>query len=414
MNSVYGYVGATKGMLPCVPIAASVTATGRRMIEQTSQLAQSLVPGSRIVYGDSVAAYTPLIVRYHGSIRVTPIERLSDSWTLCTDSSKEYCSTPGLEVWSDCGWTVVHRVIRHKAGKPMVRVLTHSGMVDVTTDHSLLRLDGSAVTPREVEIGDLLMHADFPDIPRAPDAITCVDRARVMGFFCGDGSCDLFMCKLSNPDRGLLERYKTLCERAFPDTTFTMCNTKTSLAASEGTFADVCMTLYSPNLRDKVVPPSILGASEDIRRAFWTGMYDSHGKHIDHTSHMSAATIAMLDASLRTKTHTHTGTGHKTRWQSYALKDIQDLPFDPDAYVYDLTTANNHFSAGIGTLVVHNTDSVMVILNVGEDKRHDMHAHFQKAQWLADEVSKTFPNPVELEFEKVSLCSLCGPRIDST
>jgi len=53
MNSVYGYVGATKGMLPCVPIAASVTATGRRMIEQTSRLAQTLVPGSRIVYGDT-------------------------------------------------------------------------------------------------------------------------------------------------------------------------------------------------------------------------------------------------------------------------------------------------------------------------------------------------------------------------
>jgi hypothetical protein len=28
MNSVYGFLGASKGFLPCVPIAASVTATG--------------------------------------------------------------------------------------------------------------------------------------------------------------------------------------------------------------------------------------------------------------------------------------------------------------------------------------------------------------------------------------------------
>jgi hypothetical protein len=31
-------------------------------------------------------------------------------------------------------------------------------------------------------------------------------------------------------------------------------------------------------------------------------------------------------------------------------------------YVYDFTTENHHFSAGIGTIVVHNTDSVFLRL----------------------------------------------------
>jgi DNA polymerase delta subunit 1 len=53
MNSAYGFCGATKGFLPCVPIAASVTATGRAMIQKTKDLAESLVPGSRVVYGDT-------------------------------------------------------------------------------------------------------------------------------------------------------------------------------------------------------------------------------------------------------------------------------------------------------------------------------------------------------------------------
>ena len=30
MNSVYGFLGASRGYLPCVPIAAAVTATGAR------------------------------------------------------------------------------------------------------------------------------------------------------------------------------------------------------------------------------------------------------------------------------------------------------------------------------------------------------------------------------------------------
>lgn len=53
LNSVYGFLGASRGMLPCVPIAAAVTATGRHMIEKTKQLAESLVPGSEVVYGES-------------------------------------------------------------------------------------------------------------------------------------------------------------------------------------------------------------------------------------------------------------------------------------------------------------------------------------------------------------------------
>ena len=53
MNSAYGFCGANKGFLCCVPIAASVTATGRLMIQKTKGLVEQMVPGSRVVYGDT-------------------------------------------------------------------------------------------------------------------------------------------------------------------------------------------------------------------------------------------------------------------------------------------------------------------------------------------------------------------------
>lgn len=53
MNSAYGFCGASRGFLPCVPIAASVTATGRNMIAKTAELAAAMVPGSEVVYGDT-------------------------------------------------------------------------------------------------------------------------------------------------------------------------------------------------------------------------------------------------------------------------------------------------------------------------------------------------------------------------
>jgi DNA polymerase delta subunit 1 len=69
-------------------------------------------------------------------------------------------------------------------------------------------------------------------------------------------------------------------------------------------------------------------------------------------------------------------------------------------FVYDLTTESGHFAAGIGTLVVHNTDSVMCILDLGDANRHNLHAHFIAAEKLAADISATFPDPVELEYEK--------------
>lgn len=42
----------------------------------------------------------------------------------------------------------------------------------------------------------------------------------------------------------------------------------------------------------------------------------------------------------------------------------------------------------------------MVILNAGEDKRHDLHAHFELAARVADQITATFKPPNVLEFEK--------------
>jgi DNA polymerase delta subunit 1 len=53
MNSVYGALGVTKGYLPCIPIAISVTTTGRNMISKTRDLVHSLNRGSRVIYGDT-------------------------------------------------------------------------------------------------------------------------------------------------------------------------------------------------------------------------------------------------------------------------------------------------------------------------------------------------------------------------
>jgi len=53
MNSVYGFTGAGKGILPCVPIASTTTCRGRGMIEETKTYVEKNFPGAKVRYGDT-------------------------------------------------------------------------------------------------------------------------------------------------------------------------------------------------------------------------------------------------------------------------------------------------------------------------------------------------------------------------
>ena len=48
------------------------------------------------------------------------------------------------------------------------------------------------------------------------------------------------------------------------------------------------------------------------------------------------------------------------------IKTLNSNNFDKGLYVYDLTTENHHFHAGIGEGIVHNTDSIFIDFNENE------------------------------------------------
>ena len=53
MNSIYGFCGASKGILPLVAIASTVTMRGRQMIEETKTYVEANFPGAQVRYGDT-------------------------------------------------------------------------------------------------------------------------------------------------------------------------------------------------------------------------------------------------------------------------------------------------------------------------------------------------------------------------
>jgi len=441
MNSVYGFLGASKGFVPIVPIAASVTATGRKMIEHTAKRAVELIPGSEVVYGDSVAGYTPVLIKKNGLINIVKIEDLSHIWSSSNDG-KETSELEDVFSWTEKGWTKIDRVIRHKINKPMVRVVTHTGIVDVTDEHSLLDTNAVAITPKESSVGTRLMHSKMPDIDNETSEFT-VDEARILGLFAGDGSCGEYDCPsgkkstfaLNNSSMSCLRFYKELCERVYPkfgwvimDTLKTSNVFKLSPRCSEyGSVVkfvrEIRQMMYS-DVGNKIIPIGILNASLEVRKSFWDGFYDADGfksndknVEISQKSQLSCAHFTFLAYSigfkhvvldsredkpnvfrLRMRDDTQ-----KRRKSTDAIKKMHAIP--STEYVYDLTTKNHHFQAGIGTMIVHNTDSVMIKMNipdeVGEhgEKIIHMGSHFKMAQWLADEITGDFKAPNILEFE---------------
>ncbi len=87
MNSVYGFTGAGKGILPCVPIASTTTCRGRGMIEETKNYVESNFPGAKVRYGDTDS----VMVEFDVGGR-TGIEAIEYSWELGERAAEE-CST---------------------------------------------------------------------------------------------------------------------------------------------------------------------------------------------------------------------------------------------------------------------------------------------------------------------------------
>ena len=124
------------------------------------------------IYGDSVANYTPIYIKVNDEVCILTIEELAEkygdnNWVNCTEpgkQEKEFCELKNVETWTDKGWTKLFRVIRHilASHKKMIRILTHTGFVDVTDDHSLVNIDGAEITPNDVQIGTELLHKDLP------------------------------------------------------------------------------------------------------------------------------------------------------------------------------------------------------------------------------------------------------------
>ena len=295
-NSLYGQCGAKTSTFYDMDVAASTTATGQMMITYAKRMIEEVYGDSvyetaqhgtvkcnaEYVYGDSVANYTPVLIRARGYAEILTVEQLStkyggDRWIQCEEpgkQAKEFCELAGVESWTENGWTRLYRVIRHALApeKKMFRIATQTGLVDVTDDHSLLKPNGGEISPNDCQVGTRLLHRQPPK------------------------DTDLFV----SPQLYVHNK----CEYITTDMTYMA--KLAYIAQISGFFIKI----------------------ED----FGDGCFSL--QVIDNPTQDSTKIVIKKELQ-------------------YAGK-----------YVYDLTTENHHFAAGVGNLIVHNTDSVFFTFNL--------------------------------------------------
>jgi len=166
MNTFYGEAGNALSPLFLLPLAGGVTSAGKDNIQSVAEFVRAR--GFGLKYGDSVSADTPVVVQFASTldimvVRVDELAELASApYGAYGDKEAADIGAPrlALNVWRDGGFTPIRRVIRHAHERPLVRVVTGRGLVDCTTDHSLLRPDATRVTPGELAVGEPLLHAD--------------------------------------------------------------------------------------------------------------------------------------------------------------------------------------------------------------------------------------------------------------
>jgi DNA polymerase elongation subunit (family B) len=460
-NGLYGFIGSTSSGMTLMAVAACVCLIAQFMNRTVIYEAHKI--GARTIYGDSVVGNTALVVRINGCIQTKRIDELvldEDAWKPY-HGDKEAAVLPGLQVWQDGGFTLVHRIIRHQHKGPILRVLTNTGVVDCTLDHSLLKPDCSKVSPLQLNVGDALLHASdaelISQVDEKQDQSISELEAFAMGLFAADGSCGEYkydrVCPqgyamrhtwaINNFDFTLLE-YAAKC---LPFETKIL-----NTVASSGVFKLVpigdikAVTIRYRNLfyndhGEKRIPDCILTAQIKIVKKFWHGFFTGNGngaqqllqkccRIIDQKGKEMSTGLWILGRRLGLQvslndrpnkpnvfrmTYSEDISKSVRKQRLTVIKKMRYLSYEKQ-FVYDLETESHHFHVAPGDLVVHNTDSTFTQWNICDiiprgqsaSREEIFDAIVKKAQAFSIYCSNLFPKPNNLEFEALKSPILLG------
>ena len=408
-NSLYGQLGSSFSSIYKKEIAASTTATGRYMLELARDYTENEFPNiidnvfnnlnnkkeldntfkkylkeemrtdeninkitsvvkeikttyninPKVIYGDSVLGDTPLLCLYNNKKIIITIEELGSNWIKYEEfkkhdtnrTDKEQCFTD-MMVWGNNGWTKIKRVIRHKTIKDIYRVNTNNGVVDVTEDHSLLNEKMKIIKPNKCLINNTKLLHNYP-------------KNNYNKF-----NIDNILHIIYNY-KYIDDKYNKYFALGYCDS---LKYTKYYLENTDGLYKYIINILtYNINKYD------ILNLTIYQRFYYIIGFsilkikYEFNKKYIFYIfkNKVEASKLYYVLKSLNFNVIIQLNNNDyclkcyfNDNHYSTIVNNIQLIKNGYNDYVYDLETDEGCFNAGIGEIIVKNTDSVFINFNI--------------------------------------------------
>jgi GDPmannose 4,6-dehydratase len=302
-----------------------------------------------------------------------------------------------LEVWDGEDWTPVRAITatRRRTADPdhrLISIQARGGVVESTAHHRMLDADRDELRADALDVGDRVALCD--EMPHPPIwTVVSDEMAELLGLMVADGWVDrkdgAKVC-FTNNDPSLRIRTAELWARLFlgrshewegrsgfnPDATVG----KVNLTGSSAARAWLREQLYTPT-GHKQVPPLVLNADSEVWHAFLSGYYagdglkKGKGMSVKTNSPVLAQGLCWmyhwLDQPASVYVEQRAGRAYYTLNLASAVrvgakgqhlrKDPAEIrritePVEDSEFVFDLETESGHFCAGVGRVVVHNSE----------------------------------------------------------
>jgi DNA polymerase elongation subunit (family B) len=444
MNTFYGETGNKRSPFFVLQVAGAITTAGQNNIKMVKQYVEQA--DCKVYYGDSVTGDTPLVLRdsVTNLVYIKTIDNLveEDAWKSYDqfkpgefDRIQKQQGKCKYLIWTEGDWREIRRVIRHKTNKKMYRINTHTGCIDVTADHSLMKPDRTKIKPSELQIGTELLHSfpdKFPelsgnfkqkDTPQHNTYINSTnhitkEEAYVWGFFMADGSCSR-KCSWSINSKNITylnqaKDYLAICE---PHIKFRLLDTLESSGLYKlvafghiKLIAEKYRKLFYYSRKYKLVPIQILNGSLEVRRSFYEGYKTSEqntgrsefcckGKITAQCMYYLVKSLGYKYITVDTRVNEpdiYRISSNRTEFRKnpIGVKKILELPeVTQKQFVYDIETSHGSFLGGVGSLNVKNTDSLYLTMPDSHFRENDILYYTQKItkeKYWSGMVVKTF------------------------
>ena len=341
MNSIYGFTGANLGRLPEKRIAAATTAEGRRMIQACKEYVENNYD-AKVVYGDSVPGYTPIYIMINNKIEIIEIENLGN-----------YIKN---KKWKIMDFSANDSTYEKDSTKNFAYAKYYLNLEDL----NILTWTDTGFT----KIKRIMRHK-------------ISEKKKILRIFTRNGIVDV-----TDDHSLILENGKTISPKKLK--TGNKLLMRGLIDNNNNTRAEEYINLkYKTQIQ--------------CARKYNELQQMGYNIYIDYEND-----YYKIKTNIKIESGNVSNASNASNASNEVLKIEELIDFDyENEYVYDLTTENNHFAAGIGDLIVHNTDSIYVKFHTEFTGQEHMNEAFRLSQIAADGCTNLFKKPIEMEFEKM-------------